>query len=79
MVPSTNGSGVRAPPSAAGRDHGAAPTAAADPVTNGARASEPDEEADPPPQSSARRKGSRPSGSTKEEAVGETHDARGAG
>ena len=40
--------------------------------TNGGRDGDPGQRAGSPPQSSARRKGSRPSGSTKEEAVGET-------
>lgn len=70
-VPAANGSDDEATKRRRSRSRGGAGRSAAS-GANGARAGEPGEEAGSPPQSSARRKGSRPSGSTKEEAVGET-------
>ncbi len=65
---STNGSGTQPAKRRRSRSRGGAGRSGG-PGTNGA---EHGEDVAPPPQPSARKKGSRPSGSTKEEAVGET-------
>ncbi len=67
--PSPNGSGEQRSPRRRSRSRGGGARSGVS-AGNGARASGPGEEAANPP--STRRKGSRPSGSTKEEAVGET-------
>ena len=68
---SANGTGPTAAKRRRSRSRGGAGRNGGAGATNGARATGPDDDA-APPQPSTRRKGSRPSGSTKEEAVGET-------
>ncbi|HEY5024419.1 MAG TPA: RNA-binding cell elongation regulator Jag/EloR [Acidimicrobiales bacterium] len=71
-APSTNGTGSSSNRRRRSRSRGGGAGRSGEQSVNGDRDGEPGEGAGTPPQSSTRRKGSRPSGSTKEEAVGET-------
>jgi spoIIIJ-associated protein len=70
-APSTNGSGAQPAKRRRSRSRGGTGRGQGS-GGNGAQAAEPGEDAAAPPPSATRRKGSRPSGLTKEEAVGET-------